>query len=190
MTDATTGATPDAIELLINDHREVEQLFKMMEAARTTGNIDEQRYVAEHVVEDLSVHAVIEEEILYPVMRDALPDGEQLVEEALEEHQEAKELLTRIDGKDPASDDARQAFDELVGSIRHHVQEEESELLPRLREAIGQERLQQMGHQLEMASKAAPTHPHPHAPNTPPGNVAAGAFATVVDKVRDALRSR
>ena len=189
MTDTTTGASSDAIELLISDHREVEQLFEMMKAARATGNIDEQRYVAEHVVEDLSVHAVIEEEILYPAMRDALPDGDQLVDEALEEHQEAKELLTRIDGKDPQSEDARAAFDQLVTSIRHHVDEEEGELWPRLRSALGQERLQQMGQKLEMARKAAPTHPHPHAPNTPPGNVAAGAFATVVDKIRDALRS-
>ncbi len=187
MTD-TTGASADAIELLISDHRELEQLFNMMDAARATGHADEQRYVAEHVVEDLSVHAVIEEMILYPAMRDALPDGDQLVEDALEEHQEAKELLTRIDGKDPQSEEARNAFDELVSTIRHHVQEEENDLLPRLREALGQERLQQMGEQLEMARKAAPTHPHPHAPNTPPGNVAAGGFATVVDKIRDALQ--
>ncbi len=188
MTNTTPGTTTDAIELLMGDHREVEQLFEMMNKARQSGDVDQQRYVAEHVVEDLSVHAVIEEGILYPAMRDALPDGDQLVEEALQEHQEAKELLTRIDGKDPQSDDARNAFDELVAAIRHHVEEEENELLPRLREALGQERLQQMGEQLEVARKAAPTHPHPHAPNTPPGNMAAGAFATVVDKIRDALQ--
>jgi hypothetical protein len=49
------------------------------------------------------VHAVIEEEILYPAMREVLPDGDRLVDEALQEHQEAKELLSRIDGKDPQS---------------------------------------------------------------------------------------
>lgn len=160
----------------------------MMDAARQTNNVDEQKYVTEHVVEDLSVHAVIEEEILYPAMRDSLPDGDQLVQEALQEHQEAKDLLARIDGKDPQAPESRSAFDELVGSVRHHVQDEEMELLPRLRDAVGQERLQQMGQQLQTARKAAPTHPHPHAPNTPPSNFAAGAFATVVDKVRDALR--
>ncbi len=114
MTDTTTGASADAIELLISDHREVEQLFKMMDGARTTGDVDQQRYVAEHVVEDLSVDAVIEEEILYPTIREALPDGDQLADEALQEHQEVKELLTRIDGKDPQSEDARAAFDELT----------------------------------------------------------------------------
>ena len=189
MTNTTTGTSTDAIELLVGDHRQVEQLFDLMGEARSAGDVDQQRYVAEHVVEDLSVHAVIEEEILYPAMRDALPDGEQLVEEALEEHQEAKELLTRIDGKDPQSEDARAAFDELVATITHHVKEEETGLLPRLRGALGQERLEQMAKKMEVARKAAPTHPHPHAPNTPPGNVAAGAFAAVVDKIRDALRS-
>ncbi len=189
MTNTTPGTTTDAIELLMGDHREVEQLFEMMNKARQSGDVDQQRYVAEHVVEDLSVHAVIEEEVLYPAMRDALPDGDQLVEEALQEHQEAKELLTRIDGKDPQSEDASAAFDELVATIHHHVLEEETQLLPRLRGALGQERLEQMGKKMELARKAAPTHPHPHAPNTPPGNVAAGAFAAVVDKIRDALRS-
>lgn len=187
MTNTTTGTSTDAIELLIGDHREVEQLFEMMDKARQSSDVDQQRYVAEHVVEDLSVHAVIEEEILYPAMRDAFPDGDQLVEDALQEHQEAKELLTRIDGKDPQSDDARAAFDELVATIHHHVADEEAQLV-RLRGALGQERLEQMGKKMELARKAAPTHPHPHAPNTPPGNVAAGAFAAVVDKIRDALR--
>ena len=50
-------------------------------------------------------------------------------------------------------------------------------------------RLEQMAKKMELARKAAPTHPHPHAPNTPPGNIAAGAVAAVVDKIRDALRS-
>ncbi len=121
-------------------------MFRMMDTGdgrRATGNVDEQRYVAEHVVEDLSVHAVMEEEILYPAMREVLPDGDRLVNEALQEHQEAKELLTRIDGKDPQSEDARRVFDELVGAIEHHVEEEEGEL-SLLRGALGQERLEQM----------------------------------------------
>lgn len=101
MTETTTGASADVIELLISDHREVEQLFRMMDTARATGNVDEQRYVAEHVVEDLSVHAVIEEEILYPAMREVLPDGDRLVDEALQEHQEAKELLTGSTARTP-----------------------------------------------------------------------------------------
>lgn len=188
MAGTTTGASADAIETLASDHRAVEQLFTMMEAARATGDLDQQRYVSEHVVEDLSVHAVIEEEILYPAMRQALPDGDRLVDDALNEHQEAKELLARIDGKDPQSQDARRAFDDLVPAIRHHVDDEEGQLFPRLRAALGQERLQEMGQLLDKARKAAPTHPHPHAPNTPPANVAAGAFAAVVDKVRDAIR--
>ena len=96
-----TGARQDALELLASDHREVEQLFSMMEAARKTGAKDEQRHIAERVVHELSVHAVAEEEILYPLMRKVLDDGDARVEDALSEHQEAKELLASIDGADP-----------------------------------------------------------------------------------------
>ncbi len=149
-------------------------MFRMMDTGdgrRATGNVDEQRYVAEHVVEDLSVHAVMEEEILYPAMREVLPDGDRLVDEALQEHQEAKELLTRIDGKDPQSEDARRAFDEWWVPIEHHVEEEEGEL-SRLRGALGQERLQQMG---QPAKRRRPIrirmHPTRLPATSPPGRL-------------------
>ena len=186
MSAQTTPA--DALELLIADHREVDQLFELMVTARASNDVEGQRYVFDHVVHDLSVHAVIEEEILYPAMRKALPDGDQQVEHALEEHQQAKELLTRIDGKSPDDTDAQSAFDELVIAIREHVEEEEGELFAQMRSACSQDDLVDMGVKLEKARKAAPTHPHPHAPNTPPGNMIAGGVAMVLDKIRDAVR--
>lgn len=183
-----TGARQDALELLASDHREVEQLFKMMDAARQTGATQEQRQVANRVVHGLSVHAVAEEELLYPLMRKVLPDGDQLVDDALQEHQEAKELLSTIDGSDPESPEVRQAWDELVATIEHHVQDEEGQDFPKLREAVGQEQLYELGDKLAKAKAMAPTHPHPHAPNTPPGNMVVGGVAAVIDRVRDALR--
>ena len=76
---------------------------------------------------------------------------------------------------------------QLMADVRHHVDEEEGELFPKLREAVGPEGLQDLGEKLAAAKKMAPTHPHPNAPNTPPGNIVGGAGAAVVDKVRDAL---
>lgn len=184
-----TGSRQDALELLASDHREVEQFFSMMEAARKSGAKDEQRHIAERVVHELSVHAVAEEEILYPLMRKVLDDGDARVEDALSEHQEAKELLDRIDGADPESEDARQAWDQLVPAIKHHVKDEEDEDFPAFRNAVGQERLYELGERLAKAKQVAPTHPHPNAPNTPPGNVVAGTVASAIDRVRDALRS-
>lgn len=183
-----TGTKQDALELLKSDHREIEQYFEMMEAARQTGSVDEQRHVAQSVVHGLSIHAVAEEELVYPLMRKVLDDGDSLVEDALEEHQRAKELLDTIDGGDPASPEVGQAWDELVPLIKHHVQDEEGEDFPKLLAAVGQERLYELGDKLAKAKATAPTHPHPHAPNTPPGNMVAGPVAAVIDRVRDALR--
>ncbi len=76
----------------------------------------------------------------------------------------------------------------LMESVRHHVEEEEDELFPEVREALTRKQLAELGEAMEEAKKTVPTRPHPRAPDTPPGNLVAGAGAAVVDKVRDAVR--
>jgi hypothetical protein len=119
-------------------------------------------------------------------MRRSLTDGESLVEEALDEHQAVKETLVDIErASDP--DERDELLEELIGDVRHHVEEEEGELFPELRAAIGPDELRDMGSALAAAKKMAPTHPHPHAPNTPPGNIV-GGVAAAADKIRDAVQ--
>ena len=182
MSDTTTQQ--DAIELLTTDHDAVEQIFRQLEAAPEGDTRDR---LVDSVIRELSVHAAIEEQILYPAMRRALPNGDALVEEAIEEHQQVKETLAAIERAEGAAD-RDPLLVRLVGNVRHHVDEEEGELFPQLRSSIAQNRLQTMGSELAAAKKMAPTHPHPHAPNTPPGNVVGGAAAALVDRARDALR--
>lgn len=134
-----------------------------------------------------TIHAEIEEQVLYPAMREALPDGETLVQEAIEEHQQVKETLAAIERADiPTERD--QLLVKLMSDVRHHVEEEETELFPKLRASVGAAELQDMGAKLAGAKKLAPTHPHPNAPNTPPGNLVGGVTAAVMDKARDALK--
>jgi hemerythrin superfamily protein len=173
----------DAIQVLTTDHREVEQLFAQVESS---GGGSQNEQAVQKIVRELSIHAAIEEQVVYPVMRRSLPDGESKVEEAIEEHQAVKEALAEIErlGSSPQAD---QTLQKLMGDVRHHVQEEESELFPQLRQAVGQDQLDDMGAALEKAKKMAPTHPHPNAPSTPPGNVVGGAAAAVIDKARDAI---
>ncbi len=181
MSDTTTQ---NAIELLTADHAEVEEMFRQIESlpegeARATA--------VAGVIRELSVHAAIEEQVLYPAMRKALPDGDHLVQEAIEEHQAVKETLAAIERADSAAE-RHPHLVSLIGNVRHHVDEEETELFPKLQASITTGDLQDLGSKLASAKKLAPTHPHPNAPNTPPGNVVGGMAAAVMDKARDALK--
>lgn len=171
----------NAVQLLVQDHREVEQLFSRIEAAGGGGPDD----AVQEVVRELSVHAVVEEQVLYPAVRERIEGGDELAEHAIEEHQAVKELLADIERADGAERSSLLA--RLMREVREHVEEEESDLLPKVRAAFGPQEQQEMGEAMAKAKEAAPTHPHPNAPNTPPGNVVAGAAAAVVDKARDAL---
>jgi len=82
----------------------------------------------------LTVHATIEEEIFYPAARDAI-DDESLLNEAEVEHQSAKDLIAQIQASDP-SDPLYDAQVKVLGEyVNHHVEEEEGELFPRVKEA-------------------------------------------------------
>ncbi|MEY2475838.1 MAG: hypothetical protein QOG87_1153 [Actinomycetota bacterium] len=185
--EGITGASADAIELLIADHRTVEQLFKQYGAATNDPGVA--NYAAETIVRELSIHAVIEEQVLYPMIRRTLPDGDALADHALREHQEVKELLTEVDGKDATDPEVRATLVKIDQSVAKHVEEEEHELFPAMRECCGQDDMQRMGRAMAFAKTIAPTHPHPGAPNRPPANIVAGLGAAVIDKVRDAAKS-
>ena len=182
MSDTTTQ--PDAIELLTTDHTEVEQMFRQIESLPDGEARNE---LVAGVIRELSVHAAIEEQVLYPVMRKELPDGDTLVQEAIDEHQQVKETLAAIERAD-SSAERDPLLVSLMGNVRHHVDEEETELFPKLRASVASSELREMGSKLASAKKMAPTHPHPNAPNTPPGNIVGGAAAAVLDKARDALK--
>ena len=179
-----TSTQPDAIELLTTDHAAVEQQFRQIESAPEGETRDR---LVQDVTRELSVHAGIEEQVLYPAMRKALPDGDMHVHQAIEEHQQVKETLAAIErAGSPGERDP--LLVRLIGNVRHHVDEEETELFPKLRASLGRGELQEMGGKLAAARKLAPTHPHPNAPATPPANVVAGAAAALIDKARDALK--
>ncbi len=125
----------DAIELLTNDHQEVADLFRKYEAlASAQGDDGEKKSLAEQICTMLTVHAAIEEEIFYPAAGDVVDETE-LLNEADVEHQEVKDLIAKIQGSDP-SDVLYDAQVKVLGEhVRHHVEEEENELFPRVERA-------------------------------------------------------
>ena len=183
-----TASRTDAVTLLSSDHRTVDRLFSDLETS-TPGAQQRGEWI-QQMIRELSVHAAIEEQILYPAIRDEVPGGDQLAEETIDEHQQVKEMLARLEKLDADDGETDAVLAGLITHVRQHVQEEEGPggLFDQLRSVVDQDRLDQMGEQLEAAKKMAPAHPHPHAPNTPPGNIVGGLAAAVVDKVRDAVQ--
>ena len=179
----------DAIQLVKQDHRAVEQLFKQFERAEEADRSAEMKRVVQRAVKELSVHAAIEEQVLYPALRRAREGAEDDVLEALEEHHLVKLTLVELDKMSPEDERFCAKMTVLMENVRHHVKEEEKELLPQLREAFQPKDLKELGALMAQAKKVAPTRPHPSSPDTPPGNFVAGALASILDRGRDALRA-
>ena len=174
----------DAITLLRNDHKTVEQLFKRFEKAGDRAYV-QKREIVDRIIEELSVHAAIEELVFYPVARATVPGTEDIALESLEEHHIVKWLLSELVDLDPSDERFDAKVTVLMENVRHHVEEEQSDFFPKVRRELSRTELADLGQALADAKKSAPTHPHPRSPDVPPANAVVGAIAGVVDRVGD-----
>lgn len=142
----------DAISLIESDHRKVEALFKKLEDAEF-----KDAETVNEVVRELTVHAAIEEEHLYPrARREGIAEE---VEEGVEEHGEIKAILARVEQAEVGSTEMEMALVELMAVVRHHVEEEETEMLPELRGKVSEDDLEQLGRELEEAKSEHGVNP-------------------------------
>ena len=176
----------DAITLLKNDHKTVENLFKRFEKAGDNAYVAK-REIVDRIIEELSVHAAIEEQVFYPAARARVPKTHDIALESLEEHHIVKWVLSELDSLDPHNERFDAKVTVLIENVRHHVREEHDEFFPMVRNAMGRSELLQLGAELAAAKKTAPTHPHPRSPDSPPANSPIGSIVGVVDRVGDNL---
>jgi hemerythrin superfamily protein len=172
----------DAISLLRADHKTVEQLFKRFEKAGDRAYA-EKRQIVDRIIEELAVHAAIEEQVFYPVVRQTVPDTEDIALESLEEHHIVKWVLSELVDLDPQHERFDAKVTVLMENVRHHIEEEEDEFFPKVRAQLSRTALADVGQALADARQTAPTRPHPRLPDEPPGNAVVGALAGVVDRV-------
>jgi len=184
-------APKDAIATIKADHQAVSSAMREYETFSPTA-LKRKRATAERIIRDLSIHAAIEEELLYPVARKRLANGSALVQEAKTEHRQLKRLLDRLDKMDADDPRADEAMAAVKRAVQQHVKEEEGPggILQGLRKEMSRDELVDLGKQLRAAKKMAPTRPHPNAPDSPPANVLVGGAAAVVDRARDAVTGR
>ena len=126
---SSTSSAADAIELLQADHREVDAYFDAFEAASDDA---EKKLLADKICRALKVHTQIEEELFYPPARQETGDGD-LLDEALVEHAGAKTLIAQIEAMRPGQPLYDAKVKVLGEQVRHHVEEEETELFPEVR---------------------------------------------------------
>src|SRR6478735_4816736 len=148
----------DAIVLLKEDHKEIKRTFTAFEKAGEDAHAEKGRLVTK-MIELLTVHTYIENEVMYPRVRELLPELEDDVLESYEEHHVADVLVMELAGLKPDAERFNAKTTVLIENVRHHIDEEEQEWFPQVRAGLGRKVLQQIGTEMEEARKSAPRTP-------------------------------
>jgi hemerythrin superfamily protein len=152
----------DAIALLKEDHRRVKELFDRFDKAGDRANKTKCKLV-DSMIEELSVHAAIEEQVFYPAVREAVPDLDDDILEAIEEHHIVKWTLSELRDLDPTAENYDAKVTVLIESVTHHVKEEEGELFPEVRKSMSRKDLVELGAQLDERKRIVPKEPRPRS---------------------------
>jgi hemerythrin-like domain-containing protein len=148
----------DAIVILKNDHKEILRAFKQFQKAGE-GASKEKGKLVDKIIELLNVHTYIENEVMYPRVRKLLPDLEDDILESYEEHHVADVLVMELATLSPEAERFDAKTTVLIESVSHHIEEEEQDWFPKVREGLGRKQLQELGADMEKARKKAPRSP-------------------------------
>lgn len=180
MEDTSRGTI---VDLLAAHHKRIEAVLADLDA---TSQGDLKDYFCQ-LREELVRHEVAEEIVVYPVLRQHASNGNEIADACIAEQSEAEQALADMEDvqEDPTA--LRSGIEQLRSAVLAHAKHEEHDVFPVLASSVSHDELIEMGRRYERALVAAPTHPHPHAPDTPPGNVILGPVAALVDHLRDAM---
>lgn len=136
--------------LLKRDHAEVEGLFQQFDKLTDT---DRRAESFERIRQELEAHAQVEEELFYPACA-KFADLKDLVQEAQQEHRMVRQLCAEISRLDPSDDEYVDKVQTLHDNVRHHVEEEENEIFPAIKKHLSDDRLDDIGAQVEQRKTA------------------------------------
>jgi hemerythrin-like domain-containing protein len=148
----------DAIVMLKAEHKEILRVFREFEKAGDDASTTKARLV-DKIIELLTVHTYIENEVMYPRVRELVPALEDDVLESYEEHHVADLLVIELAGMKPTDERFTAKTTVLIENVRHHIDEEESDWFPQVREALGRKVLQQLGADMAEAREKVPRRP-------------------------------
>jgi len=141
------------VTLIKEDHRTLEAVFKKLESGNAASK--EISQLLQQVAELLIPHSKAEEEVVYPAIKKIVPNEAEDVDDSLAEHHHVEEVLKQLLASDPEAPGADGLIAAMIGEVRHHVEEEENEILPQLVKAASNQQLSELGEQFEQHKQAA-----------------------------------
>lgn len=182
----------DALTFLRQDHKSVLGMLEVLDgaSAETGAATSGLRTMVTNLVIAESQHEAIEEQFFWPAVRDALDEGDELADKAVQQEQTGKELLQQLEDSEPGEPEYQEALQLFVKLGRDHIAFEQDVVWPRFRAAVSDAELVKLGEKLERAKKIAPTRPHP---DTPPNSTVLktmGMATATMDHIRDAATGR
>jgi hemerythrin-like domain-containing protein len=148
----------DAIVLLKNDHKEIRKTFNAFKKLGD-GATKEKGRLVKKMIELLTVHTYIENEVMYPRVRELLPEVEDDVLESYEEHHVADVLVLELSMMKPTDERFSAKTTVLIENVEHHIEEEEKEWFPQVRSGLSRSVLQELGADMLKAKRKAPKKP-------------------------------
>ena len=148
----------DAIVLLKDDHKQIRKVFRDFQSAGKQADTRKGKLV-DTMIELLTQHTYIENEVMYPRVRELLPELEDDVLESYEEHHVADVLVVELSGMKPTDERFDAKTTVLIENVQHHMDEEEQDWFPQVRKGLSRKALQEIGAEMLEAKKKAPKRP-------------------------------
>jgi hemerythrin superfamily protein len=178
----------DIIDIVKQDHRQVEQLFNQWKQLRTFSGLkdeEEANKIFNQMIWELSRHSVAEELILYPALEELGGRGKELSEASREDHRKLKVTLSELQGM-KNNEEFFLAMDRMFADLSDHIRMEESEDLPYFSANVDRDKRVAAAKAFNLKKKIAPTRPHPGIPDRPWAlENALGLLTAPIDKLRD-----
>jgi hemerythrin superfamily protein len=173
----------DVVDLLIHQHALIREMFDEVEHAPS----DQRAEPFRRLVRMLAVHETAEEEIVHPYARRKLVDGDTIVDNRLQEEEEAKEMLSRLDDMDVTTAEFSQELERLRAAVFAHAAAEERYEFSELKASTSEAERKAMAVGVKAAEAMAPTHPHPGVESATE-NILLGTPVAIMDRARDLIR--
>jgi hemerythrin-like domain-containing protein len=148
----------DAIVVLKEEHQQIRELFNTFQEAGEKATVTKGK-LATKIIEKLTVHTYLENEVMYPEVRKLMPELEDDILESYEEHHMADVLCMELDAMKPDAERFDAKMTVLIESVTHHMEEEEQDWFPKVRKGLGRTTLQEIGARMVELRKTAPRSP-------------------------------